>query len=228
MKKLIIILLAFSALPIFSQSVNHKPFDSILQKYVSTSGVVDYTKMKAATASLKKVIDDYSKVKTSNLSNNECLAYYINLYNAHTVYMILTKMPVKSVKDIDAGKPWDTKRILLNGKMISLNQLENNIIRPEFKEPRIHFALNCGAASCPALLNKAYMASTLQSQLEAQTKAFINNVKFNNQTSISQIFNWYKEDFGDVVTYLNKYLVKKLDPKKGVTFMEYDWKLNGK
>jgi len=113
---------------------------------------------------------------------------------------------------------------------LSLNDIENVIIRPTFKDARIHFAVNCAAKSCPPLLNKAYTASNVQSLLESQTKKFVNNAALTTITpdavTISKIFDWYGEDFGDLITYLNKYSSTKINAGAKVNFMEYDWSLN--
>ena len=118
----------------------------------------------------------------------------------------------------------------LGSKTLSLNDIENEIIRPTFKEPRIHFAVNCAAKSCPPLLNKAWTASNLEANLEKQTKAFINNSKYNTISSgsaqVSKIFEWYAVDFGDLRTYLNKYSNTKLSSSASINFAEYDWQLN--
>jgi hypothetical protein len=120
----------------------------------------------------------------------------------------------------------------LGNKKLSLNDIENVIIRPTFKDARIHFALNCGAKSCPALLNEAYVGSKVLSQLESQTKKFINNKKFNTISSsalnISKLFDWYKVDFGNVQDFINKYSTIKSAKAAAINFKEYDWGLNGK
>ena len=106
----------------------------------------------------------------------------------------------------------------------------HKILRPQFNDARIHFAVNCAAASCPPVLNRAWTASNLNSNLDKQTKLFINNAAFNNidekQVELSKIFEWYKEDFGDLITYINKYSNTKVKDNAKVSFREYDWALN--
>jgi hypothetical protein len=163
-------------------------------------------------------------------SKKEKLAYWINAYNAFTLKLVVDNYPTKSIMNFDGGKTWDVKRIQLGDKKYSLNNIENDIIRPQFKDPRIHFALNCAAKSCPPLWNRAYTAENLNATLEARTKAFINDPNFNtisaSKASVSKIFEWYAADFGDLKKYLNKYAATQLKPSTTVTFNEYDWGLN--
>ena len=103
-------------------------------------------------------------------------------------------------------------------------------MRPTYKDARIHFAVNCAAKSCPPILNHAWTEKNLNSYLEKQTKLFINNPKVNNISAdkvvLSKIFEWYGEDFGDLISYLNKYSKTKINPGAEITFMEYEWALN--
>jgi hypothetical protein len=158
------------------------------------------------------------------------MAFWINAYNAFTIDLIIDNYPVSSILNLDGGKTWDVKRITLGGKKYSLNQIENEILRPVFKDPRIHFALNCAAKSCPPLYNKAFTAENLERALEQRTRQFINDANFNSLTaekaSVSKIFEWYAADFGDLKTYLNKYAVEKLNNSTAIGFLKYNWALN--
>ena len=120
----------------------------------------------------------------------------------------------------------------MNGKKYSLNNIENDIIRPQFKDARIHFAVNCAAKSCPPILNAAFFGKSLDTQLEAVTKKFINNSKFQTiaalKLTLSKIFDWYAVDFGDINTFVNKYSTVKVNKNTVVIFKEYDWTLNDK
>ena len=121
----------------------------------------------------------------------------------------------------------------MGGEKLSLNDIENNKIRAKFNEPRIHFAVNCAAKSCPPILNKAWTADNVQANLEARAKAFVNNSAYNKISAgsiqISKIFEWYAKDFPeDIVSYLNRYSNTKIDADAQVSYIEYDWTLNGK
>ncbi len=212
---------------------DHTAFNALLSKYVSSTGKVNYDGIKSSIASLDAYLADLeSNPVASDWSRNEKLAYWINAYNAYTIKLILNNYPVSSITKIAGGKPWDKKWINIGGKTYSLNNIENDIIRPQFNEPRIHFAVNCAALSCPPLANKAFTAGNLNSLLEKQTKAFINNSKYNTITggsvSVSKIFDWYGKDFGDLKAFLNKYSSSKIAAATEVGFSDYDWALNNK
>ncbi len=213
--------------------ISHASFDSYLKKYVSASGSVNYNGMKADYQPLKIYLNELAKsTPKPDWSRNEKLAYWINAYNAFTIDLILSNYPLSKITDLDGGSPWKVSRIELEGKKYSLDQIENKIIRPQFKEPRIHFAVNCAAKSCPTLMNGAFLPSKLSSQLERQTKKFINNSVFNKisegSAKVSKIFEWYGEDFGNLKNYLNKYINQKIADDTKIEFIEYDWSLNGK
>ena len=126
------------------------------------------------------------------MDKNDSLAYFINAYNAVTIKLILDHYPLKSIRKLVT--PWRFKRFKLNGKKISLNHIEHQILR-KMKEPRIHFAINCASASCPKLRNRAFYAHSMEQQLEEVTTGFINDPKRNqlNQQEmvISRIFQWF-------------------------------------
>ena len=212
------------------ETPNHKPWDNLLRKYVTSSGSVNYEGLAEQKSALRKYIDNLVALPpTAEWSKDERLAYWINIYNALTVDLILKNYPVKSILDINNGKAWDLKVVTINGKGYSLNDIEHKTIRKRFREPRIHFAVNCAALSCPKLLNSAYWPSKLDEQLDKQTRYFIDN-KSKNQISgedlsLSKIFEWYAEDFGDVRSYLKRYK-PDLSTTAEISFAEYDWALN--
>jgi len=213
--------------------ISHTSFDSYLKKYVSGNGNVNYSGMKGDRQPLNDYMAELAKsTPKSDWSRNEKLAYWINAYNAFTIDLILSNYPVSKITDLDGGSPWKVSRITLEGKKYSLDQIENKIIRPQFKDGRIHFAVNCAAKSCPTLLNGAFLPSKLSSQLEKQTKKFVNNSAYNSisegSATVSKIFKWYAEDFGDLKTFLNKYSTQKIGADTNIEYNEYDWSLNGK
>ena len=213
--------------------VDHGAFDQLLSKHVSSTGVVNYAAFKGDVGKLDAYIANLSaNPVSSSWSRDEKLAYWINAYNANTIKLILTNYPLAKITDLDGGKPWDRKWINLGGKTYSLNNIENDIIRPQFNEPRIHFAVNCAAKSCPPLLNQAWTASNLESNFTKTAKAFINNPTHNTISSsgatLSKIFEWYGGDFGDLTAFLNKYSNTKLNSGASIKFQDYNWALNGK
>ena len=214
----------------------HAEWDELLKKHVSATGKVNYQGMKKELPKIKSYLGYLNKVTPEkDWSKNDKLAYWINLYNASTVYLIASNYPLKSITKLSGGKPWDKKFVKSGGKVYALNQIENEIIRPRFKDPRIHAALNCAAVSCPKLLNGAYLPNKLNAQLDKQTRAWIGDVTKNkltpNKIKLSKIFEWYADDFkagGGVRKFVSKYSIKKflIDPKAKITYLEYDWALN--
>jgi hypothetical protein len=212
--------------------VDHTAWNILLQKYVSTDGVVNYEHMQKEEAVIEAYINKLGKnTPEKSWGENEKLAYWINLYNASTVSLILKNYPLKSIREI--GDPWDIVSVKVGGKEYSLNDIEHNIIRKEFNEPRIHFALVCAAKSCPLLLNEAYEADKLDKQLQQQGVKFINNPKKNEiatvNIKISKLFDWYKGDFtkqGSLIKFLNGFAKTKISDDAKIDFMDYDWSLN--
>lgn len=211
----------------------HSNWNQLLQTYVNSKGVVNYSNWKGNMTGLNDYITELgADAPDKSWSRSEKMAYWMNLYNAATIKLILDNFPVKSIMDINNSKPWDKKWIKVGANTYSLNQIENDIIRPRFDDGRIHFAINCAAKSCPPISNKAFTASNVDSSLTRLTKSFINNVAFNkisaNQLELSNIFNWYAKDFGDVKTFIGQYTEVAINADAKVSFIEYDWALNGK
>ncbi|MEM9024467.1 MAG: DUF547 domain-containing protein, partial [Bacteroidota bacterium] len=145
-----------AAEPAASPRPDHSGWDAMLKANVSASGKVDYDGLKLRRAQLDGYLNTLRQnPPQSDWTRNEKLAYWINVYNAFTVDLILRNYPVKSIMDINGGKAWNLPVADIGGKKYTLDQVENAVIRPTFKEPRIHFAVNCAAASCPKLLNAA-------------------------------------------------------------------------
>ena len=210
---------------------NHQKLDSLLQQYVSAEGRVNYKGLKTEKAALDAYCLDLSSHPVEETwSREEKMAYWINAYNAFTLKLIVDNYPTKSILNFDGGKTWDVRRIKIGDKKYSLNNIENDILRPQFKDPRIHFAINCAAKSCPPIWNHAYTAENLDATLESRTKAFVNDKKYNTLSSskaqVSKIFDWYGVDFGDLKKFLNKYSATPLKSTATVVFQEYNWDLN--
>lgn len=210
----------------------YKKLNTFLGKYVS-NGHVNYASIKNNKSELNEIIEEFeSTTPESTWSKNEKMSFWINAYNIFTIKLIVDNYPTSSIKKITA-KPWDKKFISIGNKTYSLNNIETDILRKNYDEPRIHFALNCASKSCPVLLNKAFMPSTLSSQLTTQTKAFLKDTSKNDlsdkkSVTISEIFNWYKDDFsssGGVITFINKYHGSTFKSPK-ISYMVYSWDLN--
>jgi len=213
-----------------SPKPDHSMFNSLLKTYVNGAGKVNYTGLKKDEAKLDAYLALLAEdAPDGDWSRNEALTYWLNAYNAFTLKLILKNHPVQKITDLHNGKPWDVKWIKLEGNTYSLNQIEHDIIRPRYKDPRIHFAVVCAATSCPPLANSAFSAGIVNKQLDKLTRSFVNNKKFNQvegDVKVSKIFEWYAEDFGDVRTYLNKYLAANIPEGTEIGYAAYDWGLN--
>ena len=212
---------------------DYKNLDAFLKDHININGEVNYTAIKAHRGLLDKLVAEISSTKVANnWSKNDQLAFWINAYNVFTIKLITDNYPLKSIQNLDGGKPWDVKRITIGVTKYSLNQIENDIIRAQFKDPRIHFAVNCGAKSCPPILNAAYKGSAVDVQLTEVTIKFINNTKYQTISAskliLSKIFDWYAIDFGNVTNFINKYSNSKINKDATISFKEYDWALNDK
>jgi hypothetical protein len=220
----------------------HRPFDILLRIYV-TENRFDYARMVKNSRDMERLsdyIDNLELHDPAEWSKDDALAYWINLYNAATIELVLKNYPVKSIKDIGGlfGSPWKKKLVKVNGKELTLDEIENDIIRPRFNDARIHFALNCAAIGCPPLNNHAFLSETLNEQLDNAVKNVLSNeifLKITDQNiSLSKIFDWYEKDFvsgaGSIREFIAKYREKDreaiLDPNRKLEYLEYDWKLN--
>ena len=223
-----------------NEIVEHSIFAELLMKHVK-DGAVDYRGFKNSEARLDAYLLVLENTDTTLLSLNERFAFYINAYNAWTIKLILHKYPeVESIKDLGSmfKSPWKKKLCRIDGDVLTLDQLEHDILRPVFKDPRVHFAINCAARSCPALQSKPYSGDYLDTQLQESTYRFINDPDQNylqeNTLYVSKIFEWFSEDFnGEILEFFIKYargeLKEKLKAGKGnitVKYLDYDWSLN--
>ncbi len=215
----------------------HTPYDNILKTYVK-NGKVDYAALKMQRKPLDDYLNEMAKVTTGIFdawNKDDRLAYLINLYNAATLQLIIDNYPVKSIKDIGSlfSSPWDKKFVRLWGKNVSLDNIEHDIIRKEYYEPRIHLALVCAAKSCPHLRSEAYKGHILSKQLDQQGVQFFaspQGLRVDDAKKVvylSSILKWYKEDFASVSDFAQKYSKKKFDGYY-VDWLKYDWSLNDK
>lgn len=213
------------------KTINHKQWNDLLQKNVSSDGKVDYIGFKEDAAYLQSYLNLLStNLPEKSWSKNAILAYWINAYNAYTIKLILDNYPVKSIKKIDS--PWDKEFFILGDKKYSLGEIEHKILR-KMNEPRIHFAINCASFSCPNLANEAYKEVELEKQLEKATKTFVNDTSKNtissNRIEISSIFDWFSADFKNkrtLIYFLNQYSATKINKDAKVKYKDYNWNLN--
>ncbi len=225
-----------------TKPVSHQLFDELLKRYVTDEGLVDYRGFMTDSAQLTEYIDLLSNnaPNDSNWSEDDQIAYWINLYNAATIDLVLQYYPVESIKDIGSSiqvpfvnTPWDIQFIEIAGERYDLNNIEHNILRKKWAEPRIHFAINCASLSCPKLRREAYEGDLLQRQLDEQAREFVNDDFRNDITttgaSLSKLFDWFGGDFRKkmpVRTFVNQYSEIKISEEVEISYKEYDWRLN--
>lgn len=218
--------------PVIAKEENKNDFelwDLFLRKYVSLDGRVNYKQIKNNYQDLTNCLDVFSNIEITKMNKSSQKAFWMNVYNAFTIKKVLDQYPVKSIQDIDGGKPWDQKFIKIKNETFSLNQIENEVIRPKFKDARIHFGINCAAKSCPPLSNIAFTEKNIESQLEKLTREFLDNPSFNTISSnpeISKIFDWYSADFVDVYEFINQYSKIKIVGNPALRYKQYNWNLN--
>ena len=215
-------------------------YDSLLQRYVTESGV-DYQawhQSRTDRDALKSVVTGIGRQTLKTLSNDAKLAFYLNAYNAWILQRILDSYPTKGPGGggfIGRTRFFRSKSLQVASRTTSFHLLENEIIRPQFSEPRIHFALNCASRSCPPLHNRAFRAESLDQTLEDLTRRFINHnprgirSSGNDEIQISKIFDWYEVDFGGadgVIAFINRYRVLPFSPKIRIRHQDYQWTLN--
>lgn len=223
-----------------SRPVTHEQFDALLRKHVRADGFVDYKAFVRDSNALNRYLNllESAHPNDKSWSRNEQMAYWINAYNAYTIQLILRNYPVASIKDIKKGvafvnSVWDLKFIKIQGYTYDLNNIEHNILRPVFKDARVHAAVNCASYSCPKLRNEAYTAGNLEAQLDAAMRGFVNDPLRNRisaeKAEISEIFKWFRGDFernGSLRDFLNQYSAVKITEKTEISHIDYDWALN--
>jgi hypothetical protein len=237
-----ILLLLFSYLPLQASAFDHshQTFTALLQEVVVVNGHqsrVQYQQVLQQRARLEAYLSQLSQVSETQFSGftrEQQLAFLINTYNANQLKQVVDHYPIDSIKDVGSffSSPWSKEFFTLFGQPASLDYVEHELIRKMFDEPRIHFAVNCASISCPPLLNEAFVADRLDTQLESAAFNFLNDSAANRLEGdtlyLSKIFDWYEEDFtGGVIDFVAKYRpdwVANGQPK--LSYTRYDWNLN--
>ncbi|WP_249185303.1 DUF547 domain-containing protein [Moritella sp. 5] len=235
-----------------SQDIDHSQWQYILNRYLivdKDKNAINLFNYKNVTNADKVILNQYL-VQLQNINplqhtKAQQQAYWINLYNAETVQLILENYPVKSITKL-GGRffsfgPWDDDAVTVNGQTLSLNDIEHEILRPIWQDPRIHYAVNCASYGCPNLSATAFMASNTEQLLTAGAYAYINHPRGvsiqGDDLEVSSIYKWYSEDFGDnqqaLIEHFKRYARPELkqalilfqqDP--GSIYFKYDWRLN--
>lgn len=212
-------------------SADYPRYGALLKGHACVSGV-NYAKLKGSEALEKAAADfDRSEKSFEALSESDQIAYLSNLYNYYTLKLVAEHYPLKSIRDLK--DPWKREFIPMFGKRVSLDAVEHEWLRKKYREPRIHFALNCASYSCPPLRLQPFRGRELDAQLEAAVASFLADPLRNRLEGdvylASRIFSWYGQDFDAKYGGWKKFLAdragKPIDALK-FEFLEYDWKLN--
>ncbi len=228
--------------------VDHSSWDRLLKTYVKpdASGLnrVAYARWKASgRAALQTYLTMLQGVAVGELSRAEQYAFWVNLYNAQTIAVILERYPVRSIKDIDlggsffGGGPWSARLMRVEGTDLTLDDVEHRILRPLWRDPRTHYAVNCASVGCPNLARQAFTAANTAGLLEAGASAFIDHPRGvavkDGAITASKIYDWFSEDFGDEKA-LKAHWLRYAAPEKrqeieaatAIAGYDYDWTLN--
>jgi hypothetical protein len=233
-------------------TVDHSAWDRLLEAHVKpgSDGLnrVAYASWKKdGHAALKAYVADLQRVDVARLDRPEQFAFWANLYNARTIDIVLDKYPVKSIKDINlggglkslvTGGPWQAKVVKVGGQDLSLDDIEHGIMRPIFKDPRVHYAVNCASVGCPNLMTEAFTGARLEALLDTGARAFVNHPRgvrvAGGKVTASSIYSWFQVDFGGsaegVLAHVRRYagreLAKSLVGVSTIADYDYDWTLN--
>jgi hypothetical protein len=229
-------------------SIDHSEWSALLTRYVheDASGINRFAYgavTPADHALLKHYLARLQKIDPGKLSADEQHAFWINLYNAVTVDVVLDHYPVKSIRDISSGLfsfgPWDLPLVTVDGHPLTLNNIEHDILRKSWRDPRVHYALNCASLGCPNLAPVPYSGHSLDAELDAAARSFVNHPRavslHNGHLILSQIYQWYAKDFGGgspaaVIAHIRRYakpaLSVQLANQADIDGYEYDWQLN--
>ncbi len=233
--------------------LNLKPWQNFLTKYIDTTGADGLNRLnyKTVTKEDKKSLEDFllqaQDLPISKFPSEKQRATWINIYNVQTVIAVLDHFPIKSIRDIQkpntSGKSlsaWDIPLLKIEGQSLTLNNIENDILRKKWADPRIHFALNCASIGCPNLSATVFTAENLNTKLESGARKFLNSKRAQNFSNgklmLSSLFDWYKTDFGgtdsSVLTFISKFNTTEnaaqLQAYSGKIEYQYDWNLNSK
>jgi hypothetical protein len=230
---------------VFANDFDHSKFDQVLKIYVDEKGLVDYNGI-GKNQKFSLYLQSLQDAKVEELSRNGQLAFWINAYNAVSIDKVIQKKPKKSVRETGFPGLWTSTKFftspehIVANRQLSPDDIEHEILRKKFKDPRIHFAIICASRGCPPLPRVAYTEANVQTRLEEETKSYLNSNRgtridrSKNTLYVSKLFDWFSEDFiqtsGSTVAFMRPYLDEEvrhfLDGKPKISYLKYDWALN--
>ena len=231
------------------KTVDHGPWQEFLDDYVmpSADGInyVAYGSVQGRDRDrLRRYVGDLARINPAMLSRDEQFAYWVNLYNALTIDVVLEHYPVESIRDIDispgifSSGPWGKALVEIDGQAVTLDDIEHRILRPIWRDPRIHYAVNCASIGCPNLARSAFTAANAERLMDEGAEAYVNHDRghriANGRLRVSSIYEWFDEDFGGndagVIDHLKQHAKaprrQALAGKTKVAGHSYDWSLN--
>ena len=224
---------------------DHSKFDQALKKYVDDKGLVDYNSI-AEDSGFSEYVQSLQTARVEEFSRDGQLAFWINGYNAVTIDKVIKKKPKKSVRETfipgvwTATKFFTSREHIVAGKRLSQDDIEHEILRKQFKDPRIHFAIICASMGCPPLPRLAYTEGNVQTRLEEETRKYLNSPRgtridrAENTLHVSKLFDWFATDFiqksGSTLAFMQPYLHEEvrifLERDPVISYLEYNWALN--
>ena len=198
-------------------------------------GKVDYVKIKSSPSQLNEILLLASTIEVQKSNINQYRAFWINTYNLTVIKSVIETYPIKTPLDVSGF--FDKKRHDIAGSKITLNEIENKLLRSQFNnDPRFHFVLVCAGLGCPPIISEAYLPNTIEIQLNKQTKLALNNPNFikvngkKKKVQFSQIFEWYTPDFTtnnkSLIDFVNMYRQEQIPNTFKSSYYPYDWSLN--
>ena len=227
-------------------TIDHAAWGRFLERYLvpgTEPALLRYGQVSDADRqALEDYLDALQAVAIADYNRNEQMAYWVNLYNAATVVLVLREWPVDSIRDIKpsffSGGPWDMDLLEVDGEALTLNDIEHRILRPIWQDPRIHYAVNCASIGCPSLAAKPYTGARLEAMLNAGAQRYVASARGarleDGELIASKIYDWFVADFGGdeagVIAHLRKHapesLAERLQAVKDIDDYEYDWSIN--
>lgn len=222
--------------------ISYAALDTALIRHVH-DGRVDYGALARDRGPLERFLDQARDARPDGWSREDRIAFWVNVYNARVLDGVIRRPGLRNVLDVGKtlGVPtlgFFREKAISGGRELSLNDIEHEILRKGFHEPRIHFVLNCASTSCPALPARAVAGGTLDSALEAAASAFLldrtkNQIAPESELRLSPIFAWYRPDFEATAGSLQAFIQRHwhgaaIRASAPIRFLDYDWSLNGK
>lgn len=243
MRKTLLMFALLLPVAVFAQEPDYSQWNRILTAYYNPAHGMDYAGLEARDAkALQTLRQQLGAVNVASLNPKQQLAYWINVYNVNVVATVVEKYPVDSIRDISTDpivrlNVFKKERVPFGNELLSLDDVEHKKIRAAFNDPRIHFAINCAAKSCPPIRTEAYVGARVDAQLDDQARRFLSGpfgARFKRSgddltMTVTKIMDWFGEDFekgGGKVAFVRRYVTVPPSKEVKIEYDDYDWALN--